>query len=510
MAAWPPALCLLLALGTWEKKQRPMGSVLLNLPACGNAGQSAQRHLPPPELLLPGRGLGMLLMVGASGAAPELRLTGGSCRCAGKLEVNTGRGWSPVCWDMGKWATASICQQLGCGPPTVISHFEVDSNKEPRVLPWQAVRCAGTGSCSWQPANCSSHTTFVCSEPAPTTTKPPPTPPTTSPEPTGPPRLRLVDGNFSCSGFVELHVRGRWGAVASSPGNWMELEARICSALGCGSPINSPAAPQPSQLLVKWEAVVPCRSPELFDCFSRTRAGRGRAPAFLTCSGSQPQAVRRLAGGPTPCEGDIEVFQQGRWQVLCDHRALRNERGRQLCRELRCGNLSSSAEVWEPRSTGVSCDASHLHLCPDSPQSLRSCSRTRVVCQDSKPRPAGVAAGTVASICLALLLFGILLLICGPPAYRWLMKKISKKKQRQWIGPTGLNQNVSFHRNSTVTLRPRADGQRAQGGDNDYAQPPQKSSHLLAYAAPEGAARSSNPPDNSSDSDYDLQSARRL
>lgn len=41
---------------------------------------------------------------------------------------------------------------------------------------------------------------------------------------------------------------------------------------------------------------------------------------------------------------------------------------------------------------------------------------------------------------------------------------------------------VSFHRNSTVTLRPRADGQRAQGGDNDYAQPPQKSSHLTAYA----------------------------
>lgn len=40
---------------------------------------------------------------------------------------------------------------------------------------------------------------------------------------------------------------------------------------------------------------------------------------------------------------------------------------------------------------------------------------------------------------------------------------------------------VSFHRNSTVTLRPRAEGQRAQGGDNDYAQPPQKSSYLSAY-----------------------------
>uniref|UniRef100_A0A8C3BW06 SRCR domain-containing protein n=1 Tax=Cairina moschata TaxID=8855 RepID=A0A8C3BW06_CAIMO len=426
MAAWPPALRLLLALGTWA--------------ICSHRGTALDHR------------------------APKLRLTGGSCRCAGKLEVNTERGWSAVCRDVEKRAAASICQQLGCGPLTVTSHFEVDSNKEPGV---QAVRCAGTGMCRWQPANCSSHTAFVCSEPAPTTTKPPPPPPTTSPEPTGespaaraarqgfawllgnlgspspacdlpvpspgPPRLRLVDGNFSCSGFVELHVRGRWGAVASSPGNWMELAARICSALGCGSPINSPAAPQPSQLLVKWEAVVPCRSPQLFDCFNRTRAGRGRAPAFLTCSGSQPQAVRRLAGGPTPCEGDVEVFQQGRWQVLCDHRALRNERGRQLCRELRCGNLSSSTEVREPRSVGVSCDAKHLHLCPDSPQSPRSCSRTRVVCQDSKPRPAGVGAGTVASICLALLLFGILLLICGPPAYRWLMKKISKKKQRQWI-----------------------------------------------------------------------------
>nr|XP_047909012.1 T-cell surface glycoprotein CD5 isoform X2 [Anser cygnoides] len=469
MAAWPPAVRLLLALGTWA--------------ICSHRGAA----LNP--------------------TVPRLRLTGGSCRCAGKLEVKMGTAWSPACWDIGKQATVSICQQLGCGPPAAAGHFEVDSSKKPQV---QAARCTWKNTCLWQLANCSSHAAFACSEPATTTTKPPPTPPTTSPEPTGPPRMRLVDSNFSCSGFVELHMRGRWGAVASSPGNWMELAARICSALGCGSPIDGPAAPQTSQLLVKWEAVEPCRSPELLDCFNRTRDGRGRAPAFLTCSGSQPQAVRRLAGGPTPCEGDIEVFQQGRWQVLCDRPAQRNERGRQLCRELRCGNLSSSTEVREPPSMGVFCDVRHLHLCPDSPRLLRSCFRTRVVCQDSKPRPAGVAAGTVASICLALLLFGILLLICGPPAYRWLMKKISKKKQRQWIGPTGLNQNVSFHRNSTVTLRPRAEGQRAQGGDNDYAQPPQKSSYLSAYTALEGAARSSNPPDNSSDSDYDLQSARRL
>ncbi|NXI65677.1 CD5 protein, partial [Anseranas semipalmata] len=397
----------------------------------------------------------------------------------------------PVCRDSVRQAMASICQRLGCGPPAAAAlRFVLAGYKEPRT---QAMRCAGTDACRWEPANCSDHATFACR--ATTTTEPPPAPPTTSPEPTGPPTLRLVDGNFSCSGFVELHVRGRWGAVAGSPAAWPELAARICHALGCGSPIDGPAPPPGSQLPVQWEAAGPCASPELLDCFNRTRDGRGRAPAFLICSGSQPRAARRLVAGPTPCEGDIEVFHQGHWRALCDEWAQRVERGRQLCRELRCGNLSSSTEVRDPPSRGVTCSTRDLHLCPG---------------QDSKPHPAGTAAGTIASICLALLLCGILLLICGPPAYRRLMKKISKKKQRQWIGPTGFNQNVSFHRNSTVTLRPRADGQRAQGGDNDYAQPPQKSSYLSAYPALEGAARTSNPPDNSSDSDYDLHSARRL
>lgn len=259
------------------------------------------------------------------------------------------RGWSPVCGDMKKHEAASICQQLSCGPLSATGYLAMDSNREARVQAMRCTWMGTWERCHWLPANCSNHATFICSgehhatlpqppcapaastvasllvsEPAPTTTKPPTMPPTTSPEPTGespaaraawqgfawllgnlgspnpacdgrdlpvpspgPPRLRLVDGYFSCSGFVELHMRGRWGAVASNPGNWMELGARICSTLGCGSLIDGPTAPQPSQLLVKWEAVEPCRSPQPFDCFNRTRAERGRAPAFLTCSGER-------------------------------------------------------------------------------------------------------------------------------------------------------------------------------------------------------------------------------
>uniref|UniRef100_A0A8B9RZA4 SRCR domain-containing protein n=1 Tax=Accipiter nisus TaxID=211598 RepID=A0A8B9RZA4_9AVES len=439
------------------------------------------------------------------------QLSGGGCRCAGMLEVKWDGRWSRVCRDgVSEPSVDGVCQRLGCGPSiTKPLQLVFTSRKEPPntgllkctrpaaapatspdlidsvcskdgAIQLRMWRARGLSAQEWKETSSRSVTRcFFFPHPLP-----------------GPARLRLVDGDFGCSGFVELHRQGLWGAVAESPGIWPELATGICQELHCGTSIDSRSYAKPergSHLPVRWEVAESCRSDRLLDCFNRTSARRGEEPAFIVCSGSQPQALRRLAAGPTPCEGDVEVFHDGQWHVLCDNSARRAEWGRQLCRELRCGNLSSSTEIGTPASMGVTCKGHNLHLCHTSFGALRTCSRTRVVCKPpNRPRPAGTAAGTVASICLALLLFGILLLICGPPAYRRLMKRIS------------------FHRNSTVTLRPRAEGQRVQGGDNDYAQPPKKSSYLSAYPALEGTCRASNPPDNSSDSDYDLHSARRV
>ncbi|KAM9606120.1 T-cell surface glycoprotein CD5 isoform 2-T2 [Morphnus guianensis] len=363
------------------------------------------------------------------------------------LEVKWDGRWSRVCRDgVSEPSVDGICQRLGCGPPiTKPLQLVFTSRKEPPntgllKCTWPA---AAPATCHWVPGNCTEYVIVICSEPVKTTPKTSTSPPATTPEPTGPARLRLVDGDFGCSGFVELHRQGLWGAVAESPGIWPELAARICQDLRCGTSIDSRSYAKPergSHLPVRWEVVESCKNHRLLDCFNRTSARRGEEPAFIICSGSQPQALRRLAAGPTPCEGDVEVFHEGRWRVLCDNFEQRAERGRQLCRELRCGNLSSSTEIRDPPSMGVTCKGHILHLCHTSLRAPRTCSRTRVVCQDSKPQPTGTAAGTIVSICLALLLFGILLLICGPPAYRRLMKRISKKKQRQWIGPTGLYQ----------------------------------------------------------------------
>ncbi|XP_032547664.1 LOW QUALITY PROTEIN: T-cell surface glycoprotein CD5 [Chiroxiphia lanceolata] len=466
-----PPLCLLLLLGTWA------------IPDHGGAARTPRD--------------------------PGLQLVGGGCRCTGMLEVDWESRWRRVCQDNVRRSNLDeICRRMGCGPPSS-EPFQllIPSGKETHVRP---VRCQNPEGalveCHWELGNCTEHVIVSCKEPEKTTPKPPPAPPDTTPEPTGPPRLRLVDGNFSCSGFLELHKGGLWGAVARMPPHiWAHLGTRICQDLRCGTAGHGHREPEPgTHLPVRWEALEPCESHSLLECFNRT-SSRGKTPAFVTCSDSQPRVQRRLGSGPTPCEGDIQVFHEGQWLSLCDDGARRSQRGRQLCRELRCGNLTSSAEIREPPSKGVTCGIDPLHLCHGNLGSPQSCSRTRVVCQDSKPLPSGTSAGTVGSICLALLLFLVLLLVCGPPACRRLRKRISKKKQRQWIGPTGLNQTVSFHRSSSAAPRPRG-----QGGDNDYTAAPPKSSPLSAYPALEGALRHSNPPENSSDSDYDLRSARRV
>ncbi|NWS30397.1 CD5 protein, partial [Polioptila caerulea] len=442
-----------------------------------------------------------------------LRLTRGGCRCTGILEVNWGNRWRRICWESVSVSDLDmICQWLKCGPP---NSEPLDLNIIGGSFPQrQAMRCIGPlnqWECRRELENCTKHVIVTCREPVKTTPKPPLTPLATTPEPIGPPRLRLVDGNFSCSGFLELHKQGLWGAVASIPHIWPHLVTLICQELRCGTAGNSHGKPDPGiHLPVRWEVVDSCGSHSLLDCFNRT-SSRGKTPAFITCSDSQPRALRRLAAGPTPCEGDIQIFHAGQWWDLCDSGAA--QRAELVCKPRdpwgarswnfhtyglgRDGGTKSMWDLGSWRGNGYSHSSTSL-------QQGTSGDIHALPGQDSKPLPAGTSAGTVVSICLALLLFLILFLICGPPAYRKLMKRISKKKQRQWIGPTGLNQTVSFHRSSTAP-RPRG-----QGGDNDYAQAPQKSSQLSAYPALEAACQRSNPPDNSSDSDYDLHSTRRV
>lgn len=185
----------------------------------------------------------------------------------------------------------------------------------------------------------------------------------------GPARLRLVDGDFGCSGFVELHRQGLWGAVAESPGIWPELATGICQELHCGTSIDSRSYAKPergSHLPVRWEVVESCRSDLLLDCFNRTSARRGEEPAFIVCSGkTSPQRGPRSFPGPLACPGRAARGRSGAAGCFPPCRGVRTP-------EISLGwmpgrRLAGRLKPWARQQP-------HPHLPPPPPPSTHSCS----------------------------------------------------------------------------------------------------------------------------------------
>nr|XP_032646400.1 T-cell surface glycoprotein CD5 isoform X3 [Chelonoidis abingdonii] len=358
------------------------------------------------------------------------RLTGSGCRCSGLLEVKHRGSWARVCssgWN--QKIRKMVCAELGCGFP---SSEDLRLHSEPKFMEKMTPNCQGNGTtlrnCRWEKSNCTQGITAVCKELEKTTTAPPPP---TTPEPTGPPRLQLVDGRFHCSGFVELYMGGHSGTVQSSPENKIKLAQWVCPKVGCGDALDHKELSffmknESRHLPVHWEMDSSCGSDSdsIPDCFKRTRISQNKSSAFVVCSGFQPRVIRGLGDSQSPCEGVMKVFHKGKWEVLCDSSSWKKSREEQVCQELQCGKLSLSVQVPGAKTRGVSCSQEDLQEC--STFKRATCSKTRITCQNFKP--AGVGAGTIVSILLALILLGVLIIICGPPAYKKLQKKCIRQE----------------------------------------------------------------------------------
>ncbi|XP_015842790.1 T-cell surface glycoprotein CD5 [Peromyscus maniculatus bairdii] len=464
----------------------------------------------------------------------QVTLSGSNSKCQGMLEVQRGSVRSTVCssswgWSQEHWRipqeASALCQQLGCGAALVFNHVSLWNTPRNQVLchgpPLSFSNCSSKSS----PARCPP-LSLICQEPQKTTPPPTTTPPTTTPEPTAPPRVQLVPGHrgLRCAGVVEFYNGSRGGTILyKAKDRPLGLGNLICDALQCGSFLAHMSEPEaaetpapeeltdPKPLPIRWEARnASCAS--MRQCFQKTspqEPQEGGQALSVICSDFQPKVQSRLVGGSGVCEGIAEVRQGSQWTALCDSSVARGPaRWEELCQEQQCGNLISfHALDADKTSPGLVCTQEKLSRCYQL-QKKKPCKRVFVTCQD--PNPAGLAAGTVASIILTLVLLVVLLVMCGPLIYRKLVKKVRQKKQRQWIGPTGVNQSMSFHRSHTATVRSQVENPTASHVDNEYSQPP-RNSHLSAYPALEGALhRSSTQPDNSSDSDYDLHVAQRL
>ncbi|XP_038281381.1 T-cell surface glycoprotein CD5 [Canis lupus familiaris] len=465
----------------------------------------------------------------------QVRLKGSSSRCQGQLEVCIGKSWYTVSSRSWSWSQSpnpweelrlalKLCRRLDCGEALAMAYFPAFNS------PQKPITCHGRvgsfSNCNTSVASQSNPLGLICQEPPKTTPPPTSPPPTTTPEPTAPPRLQLVarPGALRCAGVVELYYGSLGGAISyeaqdRTQDRTQDLENRICAALQCGSFLKllpeaetartqDPGESKP--LPIRWK--IQNRScASLEQCFRKVSPYEGSQALAIVCSGFQPKVQSRLVGGSGLCEGSVEVRQGRQWEVLCDvPRAKGTARWEEVCQEQRCGKLNSFRvlDATEKTSHGLFCPEEKLSQCHQLQERKTYCRRVFVTCQD--PNPAGLGAGTVMSIVLALVLLAVLLVVCGPHAYRKLVKKFRQKKQRQWIGPTGMNQNMSFHRNHTATVRSQVENPAVSHVENEYSQPP-RNSHVSAYAALEGALnRVSTQPDNSSDSDYDLHGAQRL
>uniref|UniRef100_A0A8V5G1P1 Uncharacterized protein n=1 Tax=Melopsittacus undulatus TaxID=13146 RepID=A0A8V5G1P1_MELUD len=185
----------------------------------------------------------------------SLRLTGGSGRCRGHLELLHNGTWGRVCADGTSPATAAAaCRQLGCGDWGILGAAPAPL-PAPAWLAW--VRCPDGARSLWlcpsapwrlQPCAPGGDAHVVCAEDG----------------------LRLVGGGGRCAGRVEVKHEGEWGSVCSYDFDWGAHWATVvCRQLGCGTAAtSSPYAPFGQGTGRIWLHIFFCRGKEemLQDC----------------------------------------------------------------------------------------------------------------------------------------------------------------------------------------------------------------------------------------------------
>uniref|UniRef100_A0A8C3RYR7 Scavenger receptor cysteine rich family member with 4 domains n=1 Tax=Chelydra serpentina TaxID=8475 RepID=A0A8C3RYR7_CHESE len=277
----------------------------------------------------------------AAGANPScpcagdgsLRLVSGADPCRGRVEIFYQGTWGTVCDDDWGMSDASVvCRQAGCGRAVAHKSNAYFGYGTGRIL-LDNVHCEGS-----EPRLAESTGLHWARDRVP---------PRHLPQPDSLGSLaargsiRLVNGNSSCQGRVEVRYRGTWGTVCDD--DWGFTNALVvCRQMGCGVAVAATVLGYfgygAGPILLD---NVDCagREAALAHCF---HLGWGQhncghhEDAGVICRG-----FLRLVNGSHHCEGRVEMFYLSQWGTVCDDAwDLRDVAV--VCRQLGCGGARAA------------------------------------------------------------------------------------------------------------------------------------------------------------------------